>query len=182
MKIFRFDDICIETDMPKTLNIVHYIQKKYDAQIIFGISPLTYDRKDGEDFIDREWLARSDHKIFYKIKNCGLPPIPKYVTRASHGLIHVDHRLLSKEVQELSILTSCSLVDAKIYIPPFNKWNKDTEDICKEYNIILIKYEDGWRCCEYNNFDSSHNHWYLHSQNYTLDSFKKWMNNDTANS
>lgn len=178
MKTFRFDDISIETDMPEVLLMVDNVKSIYkNAHIMFGISPLTYDRK-GEELIDRKLLAYSDHRLFYKVKDCGVPRLPVFEDRiqlASHGLIHVDHRFLSHDAQELSILTSCSLIEAFTFIPPFNKWNKDTEEICKEHNIKLIKFEDGWRCCEYNQFDEKHDLWYLHPSNFTSESFEKWI-------
>ena len=97
------------------------------------------------------------------------------MTRVSHGLIHVDHRLLSREAQEMSILTSCSLAKSKVFVPPFNKWNKDSEDICREHNIQLVKFEDGWLCMEYNDFNPDQELWYIHSREFTLDSFREWL-------
>ena len=94
---------------------------------------------------------------------------------ASHGLIHVDHRLMTKEAQELSILTSASLVKANVFIPPFNKWNKDTESICDEHGIELIKFEDGWLCMEYNSYDDNHDKWYLHAREFSIEKFKKYF-------
>ena len=94
---------------------------------------------------------------------------------ASHGLVHVDHRLLDKSSQEMSILISSSLVNANIFIPPFNKWNKLTEEVCIENGIELIKFEDGWLCMEYNSYDDSHDKWYLHAREFTFDNFKKWF-------
>jgi len=91
--------------------------------------------------------------------------------------VHVDHRLLKKEAQELSILVSCSLSKSKIFVPPFNKWNKDTDEICEEHGIELVKFEDGWLCMEYNNFDVNHDLWYVHSREFTVESFKKWIIN-----
>jgi hypothetical protein len=66
-------------------------------------------------------------------------------------------------------------VKSKIFIPPFNKWNKDTDDICKEHGIELIKFEDGWLSMEHNKFNDIHNKWYLHAREFTFDNFKKWF-------
>jgi D-lyxose ketol-isomerase len=76
----------------------------------------------------------------------------------------------------MSILVSASLVKAKIFIPPFNKWNKDTEDICRDSAIELVKFEDGWKCAEYNKFDPSQILWYLHHREFTSETFKRWLN------
>ena len=82
-----------------------------------------------------------------------------------------------KEVQEISILISASLVKSKIFIPPFNKWNEDTEDVCYEHGIELIKFEDGWLSMEHNKFFDSHNKWYLHAREFDIENFKKWFDN-----
>jgi hypothetical protein len=117
----------------------------------------------------------SDHRQFYKADIAAIPEIPDYVEKASHGLIHVDHRLLKKSAQEMSILVSCSLSKSNIFVPPFNKWNKNTEKICRSNNIELVKFEDGWKCMEYNKFDSSVSKWYLHHREFTVDTFKRWF-------
>jgi hypothetical protein len=119
--------------------------------------------------------AHSDYRCFYNVDLTGIPEINNRVVLASHGLIHVDHRLLTKEVQEISILVSASLVKAKIFIPPFNKWNKYTEEICEEHKIELIKFEDNWLCMEYNKYNISHEKWYLHAREFTFEKFKKWF-------
>jgi hypothetical protein len=182
-KFFRFDDICINTDLKNAIEIAEYIKKNVpNVEIIFCISPLVHDiSSDDEDNISRQRVfpkifnAYSDFRKFYEVDKCGIPEIPTWITRGSHSLIHVDHRLLTKEAQEMSILVSCSLIKASIFVPPFNKWNKNTEDICKEYDIKLIKFEDEWKCCEYNEYNHKHNLWYLHSREHTLESFKKWL-------
>jgi len=180
MKI-RFDDICVNSNMRLAVEMAEHIKDVMpEAEIIFSISPLVHNMS-GQGIIDSQRVypkifnAKSDHTIFYKPEKLGIPEIPSWIIRASHGLIHVDHRLLSKEVQELSILSSCSLVDTKIFVPPFNKWNKDTEDICKDAEINLIKFEDGWLCAEYNDFNPTHDLWYVHSRELELNKFKEWM-------
>ena len=43
-KIFRFDDICANADMKKTIKIAEYIKSKIpSAEIIFCVSPLVHD-------------------------------------------------------------------------------------------------------------------------------------------
>jgi D-lyxose ketol-isomerase len=75
----------------------------------------------------------------------------------------------------MSILVSSSLAKANVFIPPFNKWNADTESICNEHGIELIKFEDGWLCMEYNKFNPFHKKWYLHAREFNLDQFIKWF-------
>ena len=178
---FRFDDICINANMEETINIAEYIKKTIpSSEIIFCISPLVHDMASdkgasAERIFPKILNAHSDYRKFYKVDKCGVPKFPDWITRAGHGLIHVDHRLLTKEAQELSIITSCSLARASIFVPPFNKWNEDTEDICKEHGIKLVKFEDGWLCCEYNEYNPKHNLWYIHAREFTFNEFIKWI-------
>lgn len=174
--IFRFDDVCINSDMTLTNSIAKYIQGKFgeNARILYGISPLVHDNC-GERVYPKIFNAYSGYTNFYKVDRAGIPTIPDFVYTAGHGIIHVDHRSLNKQAQEISILSSCSLVGSKVFIPPFNKWNKDTEDVCDEHGILLVKFECGWRSLEHNSYEKIHNSWYLHAREWTLDKIKKWF-------
>lgn len=173
--IFRFDDVCINADMGLINRITDYMFKKHpDCQVIWGVSPLVYNDC-GQRVYPQNLNALSDYREFFRPQDCGLPPIRKDVTLAGHGLIHIDHRLLDKQAQEMSILASCSLIGATTFIPPFNKWNQDTENICIDNSIELIKFEDGWRSMEYNKFDKKHERWYLHAREWTFKQFKTWL-------
>jgi hypothetical protein len=181
MKIFRFDDICLNADMKTANSMARFLKEKFEGcEVLFCVSPLVHDMSDEEGkhrqrIFPKILNAHSDHRVFYNVDRCGVPEITEDVTLAGHGLIHVDHRLLSKEAQEMSILTSCSLVKARIFVPPFNKWNSDTEDICKEHQIKLVKFETGWKCMEYNDYDPKQRLWYLHHREFTLEEFKGWF-------
>ena len=177
--IFRFDDICANTDMGKANAMGRILRRHFpDSEIWFCISPLVHEMHGAEGataerIFPKILNAYSDYRQFYQVTRCALPEIIPEVSRASHGLVHVDHRLLSKEAQELSILVSCSLARSSIFVPPFNKWNQDTEDICREHGIRLVKFEDGWLCMEYNTFDEDHGLWYLHSREFTIQTFNQ---------
>lgn len=170
---FRFDDISVNSDLKKVRLMTDHLLTLRPVKIIYGISPLVVTSDDGRVF-PSILNAFSDYRAFYTVNRCGIPNLNDAI-RASHGLIHVDHRLLTKEAQEMSILVSCNLIGANIFIPPFNKWNKDTENICEEYDIELIKFEDGWNSMEYNKFDPDVPLWYLHSWRWTFEDFKKWF-------
>jgi hypothetical protein len=184
--VFRFDDICVNADMDTVHDMAQFLTNRFEnCRIIFCVSPLVHNMgnetgKNKERIFPKILNAMSDYRNFYKVNKCGIPEIceDEYginVDLAGHGLVHVDHRLLPKESQELSILTSCSLVNAKIFVPPFNKWNAKTEDICDEHNIELIKFEDGWKCMEYNDFNPTQKMWYLHHREFTLKEFCDWF-------
>jgi hypothetical protein len=182
-KIFRVDDICINTDKNKILKIVATIMEKYpSAEIVFGVSPLVHDMSSSEgkrkERIFPEILnAYSDFRLFYKVDLAGVPvklieEAQKLCPRlklAGHGIVHLDHRLLTKEVKELSILVSCSLIKASAFIPPFNKYDVDIEEICKEHSIDLIKFEDGWKHLLYNKISENSSKYYFHTHDFTLE-------------
>lgn len=172
---FRFDDVCINSDNKKLFDIKDIILSKYpEAEIIMGVSPLVHNDC-GERVYPKIYNAHSSIKIFYRPDKCGIPKLPEGVKAAGHGLIHCDHRLLSNEVQELSILASCSLVGADVFIPPFNKWTENMDKVCFYNGIELIKFEDGWLSGEYNKFDDKHGMWYFHHREWTAEKFNKWL-------
>lgn len=175
MKTFRFDDICINSDMNLVNDITDYLYEKFDdCEVIYGVSPMVHNDC-GQRVFPKIFNALSDHKNFYRTNRIGLPEMYTRVTKAGHGLIHIDHRLLTKEVQEFSIVASCSVVNSKMFIPPFNKWNSDTEWVCKTHGLTLIKFEDGWKSMEHNTYDKS-DKWYLHAREWDMDKIKQWFN------
>lgn len=176
MIVWRFDDVCSKSDMVNTYAITDLIMERYpDSRIIYAISPLMAGNE-GERIFPKVWNAYSDFRKHYNVDFAGIPTINRRgVEKASHGLIHQDHRLLDYSAQEMSILISCSLIGTKIFVPPFNKWNEQTDNICKRHEIELIKFEAGWLCCEYNEFNPDQNLWYLHAREFTLETFTKWI-------
>lgn len=180
MKTLRMDDISINTDMKNAIEIAEYA-KEMGWDVIFCVSPLVNKSSDQRVYPKR-YNAYSDHRLFYKMTHLGIPEFPAWIKRASHGLIHVDHRLMTKEAQEISIITSCYLVATSapvsgkmMFVPPFNKWNGDTMEICKEHNIELVMFESGWTCPEHEKYSESIDLWYIHSREWTVETFKKWM-------
>jgi hypothetical protein len=171
--IFRFDDICANTNMNNANEIATYLRGR-GHQALYAISPLCQ-RTENEFVFDPIFKAYSDHRNFFNVSQLSIPPVPDFVEIVSHGIVHIDHRLLSRDAQEMSIIMSCSLLDTLMFAPPFNKWNKDTESICKEQGIAIQKFEDGWRGVEHNAYSTAIATWYLHSRNLTLDKMKKWM-------
>lgn len=185
MKIFRFDDVCINADLKLIQRMTDYLYESFPfCQVIYGVSPLVHRMETGDYTRDQRIFpevlnAMSDYRNFFRVELAGIPTLDPRAKRAGHGLVHVDHRLLKKEVQELSILASCSLVGAEMFIPPFNKWNEDTESVCEDNNIELIKFESGWLSMEHNNYNAITNYWYLHAREWTFEKFKEWFQSAT---
>lgn len=175
--IFRFDDVCINSDMELHNKMTDYLLEKFPGcEVIWAVSPLVSSLcEDNQRVFPKIWNAYSDYRIHYNLNSGGTPHIHGRTTVATHGLVHVDHRLLTKEAQEMSILVSSSLTGGKTFVPPFNKWNKDTEQICYDNGIRLIKFEDGWESMEYNKFGKYCTRWYLHAREWTFESFKAWF-------
>jgi hypothetical protein len=119
----------------------------------------------------------SDIREYYRGDSCGLPemPIENYIVRAGHGIAHVDHRLLGRKSQELSILMSCSLARASVFIPPYNKYDKNTEAICTANGIELIRFEDGWLHSLYNRYRQEQERWYCHPYDVTVNQLSEWF-------
>ena len=174
--IFRFDDVCINSDMELHNQMTDFLFEKFpDCEVMWGVSPIVHNDC-GQRVYPKIFNAYSDAKnYFFRPDKIQLPPTRSDVKLAGHGLIHIDHRLLQYETQELSILASCSLVQSATFIPPFNKWNEDTEKICRENDIRLIKWEIGWLSCEHNTFNVKHEAWYLHAREWTLEALKGWL-------
>lgn len=178
---FRFDDISVNTDIKLVNQMTDLIFEKYpDSKVIWAVSPIVFDfgsnnEKNNERVFPSILNAYSDYRLFFKGNKIGIPELHQDVTTAGHGLFHVDHRLLSYGEQEMSIISSCYLTGASIFVPPFNKYNKDTEAICTENGIVLIKWENDWLSCEHNSFIKDHEKWYLHSYEWVFDEFKEWL-------
>ena len=171
--IFRFDDVCINSHLDLHRKMTDFLNKR-GIGVMWAVSPLVFN-DDTQRIYPKELNPLSDYREYFKVNEMGMPEVSNLIIRASHGLIHVDHRLLHKSAQEMSIITSCSICDTRIFVPPFNKWNKDTEEVCRENGIELIKFEDGWLSMEHNKFIQNHDKWYLHARAFTFDSFKKWF-------
>ena len=178
--IFRFDDVCANTDMEKLIAMSDFIRERFKCLVQYSVSLLINDTSELRG-IQREFVflpiykAYSDHRNFFKVDAFAYPrDEPSYVKLLSHGLVHVNHQMLCREAQEMSILISCSLIGTDTFVPPFNKWNMDTESICREHGLHLQKFEDGWLGVEHNAFKPQQQLWYTHSRNMTLDELKAW--------
>lgn len=175
---FRFDDVSVNSDIKLHNEITDYLFDKFpDCEVIWAVSPCVHSsqNENGRVF-PKIWNAYSDPTIHYTLDRIGTVYIRPKITVATHGLVHCDHRLMKQSAQELSIVLSANLVGAKIFVPPFNKWNIDTEYICQANGIKLIKFEDGWKSMEHEKYDPEHNLWYLHARdNWSMDTIKKWF-------
>lgn len=170
--------------MEHIIKVTDLLLKKYpDAKIIYAVS-LIVDNHCGQRVFSKIKNAYSDKSVYYQSKSLGNPMLldifydqiikPNTII-ASHGLFHVDHRLLGFDAQEMSILGSCSLLESNTFVPPFNKWNETTELVCNKHGIELIKFEEGWQCMEYEEYNPNTKLWYLHAREMTIEQVKEWL-------
>lgn len=186
---FRFDDISINTDAEKLYELVEIVsQFAPDVQIILAISPIVFSQEQLPGFGNYERVhpprltAMSALAPYYRGESCGIPQDIRSnyegddrIRFAGHGIAHVDHRLLSADAQELSILMSCALAGDSIFVPPYNHWNQYTEYICKQNEIELIKFEDGWQHCLHHFWTRIYERWYLHPYDLTPEKLTEWF-------
>jgi hypothetical protein len=184
MHTFRFDDISVNTDLERLGALIDVIvAHEPNANVLLAISPIvfcpTIQLSIGhEQRVHPPTLtAMSALHPYYKGTRCGIPVLPfhKQIVRAGHGLAHVDHRLLDYQAQEMSIVMSCALAKASVFVPPYNHWDKNTEKICDEHSLDLIQFEDGWLHALYNSYDDSHHLYYMHPYDMTACRLKAWF-------
>lgn len=182
---FRFDDISVNTDERKLDKMIAFLRSTFkpdQLRIILAVSPAVYEMRHCEKTLDRErifpaiWHTESDYRVFYRMQGLGVPPVVPALRKsgvevAAHGMVHVDHRLLPRAAQELSIVMSCSVLECDTFVPPFHKWNKDTEDICAEHMILLVKYDHSWRHLVYHPFDYRNPNYYVHTHDFHYQDF-----------
>jgi hypothetical protein len=169
--IFRNDDVNFNTDKNHLASIYGVIHEIFpNAEIWSGIT-LFAGRNNRKSVYGDLPLKTKETNWFYKNADSFMYDYrhPMYKV-ASHGLYHVDHSKISKDAQEMSILGSCSYLDSKIFIPPFNKFNQDTVDVCFDNDIKFDPH--GWRSLEHATFDASHKKWYFHSWRFTADKLR----------
>jgi len=175
----RIDDISINVDNSKLAKLLDVIRKQYpDLLVVLAISPIVFDLKEHksehpERIFPKILNALSDYREFYKAQLVGIPQWLKEIAEtydckiATHGLVHVDHRLLGRSAQELSIILSASLCNTNVFVPPFNKFNSKTLDICSENSIDIAIWENGWKHLGYNKFKDDLSKYYMHIHDFT---------------
>jgi hypothetical protein len=174
--IFRIDDVSVNTDIDKLEVTIQTILNSYPtADIMLAISLIVFDRED-ERMNDGKLNVLSDHRVFYKGSKLGMPDLGRFkffsgVSLASHGFLHVDHRLLGVELQEWNIVQSCAIIcpEIPVFVPPRHKWDYGVEEVCEEHDIELIKVEDGWEHLKYKDERPGTSKYYFHTYDFNED-------------
>ena len=173
--IFRNDDVNPNSNLAETFKIYSIIKAKFpEAQIYSCISIFGKTNPFGSPYASMKNIYNS--KYYYDVDLIfNRQYLFNLETIVSHGLFHFAHRQMSYETQKFSILTSCNLLNTKLFLPPFIAWNDDTEAICNSFNIKLIGNEP-WKSLEKNRFDSTHYYWLFHGWQWTPRKFERALN------
>jgi hypothetical protein len=179
IQTFRFDDVSVNTDPTRLIYMVDTIRDYApEARFIFAVSPIVFEGV-GERVHPTILTAGSLLSPYYRGTLAGLPAIlPDLRQRgaiAGHGLLHVDHRLLPYAAKEMSIIASCALARAVIFVPPYNKWDAEVEAICSVNGIKLVKFEDGWLHAKYGPYKRDHERYYLHTFDFSTGDLRAWL-------
>jgi len=191
--ILRDDDVSANTNKTALLEMYAIFRRRFsDTEFWYATSPLS--KKITETFAPNSVypdppFKHRERSFFYDVDNLGSivtnldGQVAVYFSGrylkldnskvVSHGLLHMDHSQLDRDAQEMSIITSCRLLDTDTFVPPFNKFNGTTKEICDDHGIQLIEYEGGWKSLEFNDFNPDHKLWYYHSWRWTPETFKE---------
>jgi hypothetical protein len=185
MTLYRIDDISLNTDKARLMMMMReLVQLDRNAHFMLAVSPIVF-AMDEASVLQNErpfpsiLNAYSDSGVFFRGSRSGIPPwLPEVVnsfervTIASHGLVHVDHRLLNPSVQTFSIEVSCAIVGSKIFVPPFNKWTTHMTDAAEKLGVELVIWEDGWRHLKFQTLSlGDSNRYYFHTHDFTDEQF-----------
>lgn len=179
MVTFRIDDVSPNTDLDD-LEIQIKMLSKVSNHIILGVNLFGRSATNGAVYPDIP-LRGHDRLYFYNIDRIfnfaalhKLRLLP-HVEIVSHGLVHNIHSQMSRDQIEASILMSCSLLNAKAFIPPFNEISAEVVSVCERNDIRLIMNESDrqWRSIESEPFDPSTKFWYYHPWRINSDRLKE---------
>lgn len=171
--IIRVDDVSPNTDIENLNRASEYLHNELDCKVIYCVNILS---KQANGSVYPDLPMRGRGLDYFMNVDTVLSPFrcPPFVQLASHGLLHMEHGLAGRQVQELSILVSCNILKTKMFVPPFMSANDDTIDICSKNGIEVVGGSD-WKSAETHPFDGSEK-WYFHHWRMNYEQIKEWVN------
>jgi hypothetical protein len=166
--VVRIDDVNANTDFTDLYAQIELLSDLFD-EIILGVNLISRSSDSGAVYPDLP-LRNQIPTYFYDVDRTidyecleSLSSFPK-VSIVSHGLIHTKHGELSADAVAMSILTSCSLLGTKRFIPPFNNTSFVVKNICDGNGIELIGNNETtiWHSLETDKFNPLYPTWYYH--------------------
>lgn len=172
--IVRNDDVNPNTDFLRLKEIYDVIKSILPTVEIWSCVTVFAGRnKRGSVYGDIPFKDKGSAWI-YQHSDCVMGLAPSSLSKvASHGLFHIDHSAADYQTQEMSIVSSCAYLKTKTFVPPFNRLNQNTLDICFDHGIEIIVA--GWRSMDCEVFDINHSLWYLHSWRWTPAALKDYL-------
>ncbi len=177
--IIRNDDVSANTDYSK-LKIMYGIIRELlpEAEIWSGYNLICGGKGAVESVYPDIPLKMHRKEYFYNLSTRASMPSPLCWSEpnhkiCSHGLLHVDHTELERQAQEMSIVTSCRILDTCCFIPPFNRYNDSMVEICRHNDIFMVTDLDCWKSFEFQPFNANYNRWYFHSWRMTPEDLRR---------
>lgn len=166
--IFRNDDVNPNSDIDAIRAMYDTILRHFpDAEIWSAVNILGKTSSDGSAYAQikpADIYFPSVDRVF------DLSRLPELENIASHGLYHLDHRGVGREVQEYSIVSSCEILGTRRFVPPFWRWNAETIRICKDAGILLW-IEGDWVNLDTNPLLHGVENFLFHSWKFTPETF-----------
>lgn len=173
--IFRTDDISMNTDFGALKTMHEILAGSFPSSKIWSCVNILA-KENGRGSVYPQPPFKDKPMDFFFDVNLIMAQINVGRTKlVSHGFWHFDHSKAGIELQEASIVTSCRFLRTNIFVPPFNRYNADTVEVCRRNVINLVRPEEGWRSMEHNDFDPSHHRWYWHPWKWTPEKFQKYI-------
>lgn len=175
--IFRIDDVSANTDLSALRKMIKTLKDMFVCEVWACVTIMSRGTYVGSVYPDVPFKDKPV-EYFYDVNHYFTPSYTElgYDRVASHGLFHIDHSKFQYDAQQMSIVSSCKILGADLFVPPFNRWNQTTEAVCKHYGIHLIKSEmEGWKSLEYEPFNLKQHLWYFHPWRFTPESFKRTL-------
>lgn len=184
--IIRNDDVNPNTDYKELMEMYDIILESVpDAEIWTVWSPVCKQVKGSSHLYPKDDYPLKQQPLDFFFKNANRLGLPldggRYGKIASHGMLHFSHKNMPKDAQKMSIVTSCVLLNTKIFVPPFSEYDANTEAVCSDYGIRLVKCADGWKSLESEPFNPDHPLWFFHSWRYTPETFREIFKNVCTN-
>jgi hypothetical protein len=177
--IFRNDDVSVNTNKKKLAQIYGAIHTVFpDAEIWSCITLFGQKNSKGSVYKDVPFKGKETNWFYKNIDSFMYLYRHALYKTASHGLFHIDHSKVNRQAQEMSIISSCAYLHTDKFVPPFNKYNQDTLDICFDNEIKIDT--DGWKSLEFEPFDPKHEKWYFHSWRWEPETLKRKLNEHSA--
>lgn len=164
--MIRCDDIFVDSDVDQFGKICRII-RQYEFDHLIGVTLLG----EGKRLWAREksnfWkIPLTSFAANYRLKHiCGEKKIGENVhllnlldiefrkfsaLPALHGLHHYNYarmpnrQVLAELTKGINLLKELLGVSARIFVPPFNAWNRNTEIICEKLSLSIDKCEVGF--------------------------------------